>query len=136
MLGNMDVSDLIANFPGAGDVWFSLSGTTYQNNSWVTLEDIGERDDSLLCTTNFAACRLPPYTGDNASVLGNWYFPNRTRVPSSGTHWDFYITRGQMVVALNRRRGGVEGIYHCEIPDSMNVPQTIYIGVYSTSSGE
>ena len=135
-MANMDVSDLIANFPGAGDVWFSLSGTTYQNNSCVTLEDIGERDDSLLCMTNFTTCRIPPYTGDNASVLGNWYFPNNTRVPSSGTHEDFYITRGQMVVALNRIRGGVEGIYLCEIPDSMNVTQTIYIGVYTASTGE
>ena len=38
------------------------------------------------------------------------------------------------MVALNRRRGGVEGIYCCEIPDSMNVTQTIYIGVYTTST--
>ena len=31
------------------------------------------------------------------------------------------------MVHLYRRRGGVEGIYSCEIPDSMNVIQTIYI---------
>ena len=37
---------------------------------------------------------------------------------------------------MNRRRGGVEGIYRCEIPDSMNVTQTIYIEVYSISTGE
>ena len=95
----------------------------------MTLEDIGEGDDGLLCTTNFTACRLPPYTGDNASVLGNWYFPNGTRVLSSGTHEDFYITRGQMVVALNRIRGGVEGIYCCEIPGSMNVTQILLIPI-------
>ena len=41
-----------------------------------------------------------------------------------------------MVVRLHRRRGGVEGIYRCEIPDAMNVTQTIYIGVYSISTGE
>ena len=42
------------------------------------------------------------------------------------------------VVHLNRRKGGVEGIYHCKIPDSGNVIQTVYIGVYtaSTSTGE
>ena len=135
MMANMDVSDLIANFPGAGDVWFSLRGTTYQNNSWVTLEDIGERDDGLLCTTNFTACCIPPYTG-NWFALGNWFFPNGTIVPSSGEQWDFYRTRGQMVVALNRIRGGVEGIYLCEIPDSMNVTQSIYIGVYTANTGE
>ena len=37
---------------------------------------------------------------------------------------------------MNRRRGGVEGIYHCEVPDAMNVTQTKHIGVYSISTGK
>ena len=124
----------IASFPGTVDVWFSLKNVTYQNNSIVTLEDIGEGDDALLCRTNqTACCRLP---------IGNWFFPNKTRVPSevvnatSGEKWDFHRNRGQMVVRMHRRRGGVEGIYHCEIPDTINVIHTIYIGVYSASTGE
>ena len=122
--------------PGAGDVWFSLRGTTYQNNSCVTLEDIGEGDDALLCITYLTAS---DFTGTS---LGNWFFPNGTRVPgrivthTSGEQWDFYRTRGEMVVHLNRIRGGEEGIYRCEIPDSLNVLRAIYIGVYNTSSGE
>ena len=121
----------------AGDVWFSLNGTTYQNNSCVTLEDIGEENDTaLLCMTNFTACCRAPYTDENGSAIGNWFFPNGTVVPSSGTHEDFYRTRGRMMVALNRRRGGVDGIYSCEIPDSTNVTQTIYIGVYTGGIGE
>ena len=40
------------------------------------------------------------------------------------------------MVRLSRRRGGEEGIYSCEIPDAMNVMQTIYIEVYSASTGE
>ena len=119
-------------FPGAGDVWFSLSGTMYQNNSKVTLEDIGEGHDALFCKTNQTACCHPSYTG-NGSSFGNWYFPNGTKVNNK---LDFYRTRGHMVVRLNRRRGGVEGIYRCVIPDSMNVKQTIYIGVYTASTGE
>ena len=103
----------------------------------MTLEDIGKDDTSLLCVTNLTACCRRPYTHENGSTIGNWFFPNGTRVPSSGT-MDFYRTRGKMVVQLHHRRGGVEGIYHCEILDSMNVTQTIYIGVYSanTSTGE
>ena len=126
-----------SSFPGAGDVWFSLNGTTYQNNSCVTLEDIGEDDDALFCVTNLTACCRPPHTIENMSH-GNWFFPNGTRVPGSDSHGDFYRTRGQMWVRLNRRRGGVAGIYHCKIPNSMNVThtQTIYIAVYTTSSGE
>ena len=97
----------------------------------MTLEDIGEGgDDALLCITNYTACCRPPYTGGPA--LGNWFFPNGTRVANG----DFYRNRGQMVVPMHRRRGGVEGIYRCEIPDTMNVTQAIYIGVYSASTGE
>ena len=100
----------------------------------MILEDIGEGGDALLCITNYTACCRSDDTGRPA--LGNWIFPNGTRVPSSGGERDFFRTRGQMVVRLHRRRGGVEGIYRCEIPDAMNVTQTIYIGVYSASTGE
>ena len=121
----------------AGGVWFSLNGTLYQNNSLVTLEDIGEWDDAALhCLTDKTACCRPPYTGYWGSFTGNWFFPNGTRVPSPGSWWGFYRSRDQMVVRLHRSRGGEEGIYHCVVPDAMNVTQTIYIGVYTASAGE
>ena len=97
----------------------------------MTLEDIGDGDYALLCMTNLTACCKHPYTD---VALGNWFFPNKTRVLSSGNN--FYRDRGKMVVQLHRRRGVVEGIYRCEIPDSMNVLQTIYIGVYTSNTGE
>ena len=122
--------------PGAGDVWFSLRNVTYQNNSNVTLEDIGEGgDDALLCRTNLTACCRPSYSGAG-SATGNWFFPNGSRVRGAGAQWDFHRTRGQMVVVLHRRRGGVEGIYSCEISDALNINQTIYIGVYTADTGE
>ena len=102
----------------------------------MTLEDIGVDDTALFCITNLTACCIPSYTGENGTALGNWFFPNGTRVPSNGIRGDIYRTRGQMVIRLNRRRGGEDGIYCCEIPDSMNVTQTIYIGVYTASSGK
>ena len=111
-----------------------LRGIPYKNNSNVTLEDIGEGPNALLCITNQTACCQ--YSDGKGFVLGNWFFSNGTRVPSSDEEWDFYRTRGHMVVHLNRKRGGEEGIYHCEIPDAMNVTQNIYIGVYSISTGE
>ena len=120
-------------------VRFSLDGTNYQNNSIVTLDDIGEGDDALLCLTDLTACCQARSTSGNRPVQGNWFFPNGTRVPSSGAQWDFHRTRGQSVLRLQRRRGGVNGIYHCEISDAMNVTQTIYIGVYNrtdTQAGE
>ena len=126
-----------SNFTGAGDVWFSLNGTTYQNNSCVALEDIGEGNyNALLCVTNQTACCSQPYTVQNRSANANWYFPNGTRVRSSGEQSDFHRTRDEMVVRLNRIQGGEEGIYRCEIPDSMNFTQNIYIGVYSADKSK
>ena len=69
-------------------------------------------------------------------AIGNWYFPNGTRIPSSGAQGDLHRTRGQSAILLHRRTGGVNGVYGCEIPDAMNVTQTIYFGVYSASTGE
>ena len=99
----------------------------------MTLEDIGEGDTALLCETNFTACCRSPIS---RLALGRWIFPNETSVASSGEQWDFHRTRGQMVVHLNRRRDGVEGIYRCEIPDSTNLTQTIYIGIYTAGNGD
>ena len=102
----------------------------------MTLEDIGEGDDALLCMTNLTACCRYHYTENGWYVRANWFFPNGTRVPSGGNRRDIYRTSGWKVKLLNRRRGGVTGIYHCVIPDAMNVTQTIYIGVYTASTGE
>ena len=123
----------ILSFPGGDDLHFSLKTKTYQNNSLVSLEEIGEGEDALWCTTDLTTCCKPPHT---ETALGNWFYPNETRVPNSKDQWNFYRERKRMVVNLNRRRGGEDGIYYCEIPDSVNVNQTIYIGVYNTSSGE
>ena len=108
----------------------------------MTLEKICEDDDALFCITNQTACCQHPYTDGQMLVLGNWFFPNGTRVPnhivneSLNLIWNFHRSRGQMVVGLNRRGGGVNGIYHCKIPDAMNVTQTLYIGVYTASTGK
>ena len=119
-------------FLDVGHVWFTLNGTMYQNNSLVSLKDIGEGDGALLCMTDLADCCQQPYTnGIGKNAIGNWFFPNGSRVPSSNNQSEFHRTRGQSVVLLQRRRGGVTGIYRCEIPGAMNVIQTIYIGVYS-----
>ena len=99
----------------------------------MALDDIGEGDDALRCLTDQTACCRQPYV---SIQVGNWFFPNGTRVPSSSAGWDFHRTRGQSVVRLLRRRGGEEGIYSCVIPDAMNVIQTIYIGVYSRTDAQ
>ena len=100
----------------------------------MNLEDIGEWDDALFCVTDLTACCRPPYNSE--MLLGNLFFPNGTRLVSSGAQWDFHRTRGQRTILLHRRRGGVTGIYSCVVPNAINVTQTIYIGVYSANTGE
>ena len=94
---------------------------------------MGEGDGALFCVTDLTACCRPPYS---SNPTGNWYFPNGTRIPSSGFQLYFHRTRGQSAILLHRRRGGVTGVYSCEIFDAMNVTQTIYFGVYSANTGE
>ena len=118
-------------FPCPG-VRLSLRGTVYQNNSLVSLENIGIGGDALVCVTDQPACCY----GYFGIFLGHWFFPNGSRVSSSGQQWDFFRTRGRSMVNMHRWRGGVTGIYHCEIPNAMNVTQTIYIGVYTASTGK
>ena len=126
-------------FIGASKITFSLKNTTYQNNSLVALENIGEGENALLCITELTACCRPPYTGEMEPNIGNWFFPNGTGVPdehvnvTSGLEWDFYTTRDHSMVLMHRRRGGVNGIYRCEIRDALGAIQTIYI---EASTGE
>ena len=112
---------------GAGYPSFWLRGT-HQNNSLVTLEDIGNDQDGLCCMT--CCCCSPS--------ISNWFYPNGTKVPSEIVEWDFYH-RGysySTTIYMHRRRGGVNGIYRCMIPDTRNVTQNIYIGVYTATTGE
>jgi len=101
----------------------------------VTLEDIGEGDNALLCMTEQIGCCRSPYTGYLGPAIGNWFFPNGTGVPNLFMMWDFYRNRSKMKLHMHRRRGGKNGIYHCEIPDTAGVYQTIYIGVYTRGAG-
>ena len=129
---------IISSFLDAGGIRFSLRNMTYQNNSLVALEDIGEGDNALHCRTDQTACCQHPYS---TTILGNWFFPNGTVIPdaiinANGTQWDFYRNRGQMVVRMNRRKAGVTGVHSCTIPDVLGVHQTIYIGVYTAGNGK
>ena len=117
---------------GPGNVSFSFNGMTYQNNSLMTLENIG---GALVCVTDQIDCCRPGAMGLGPAI-GNWFFPNGSRVPSRRSQWDFYRTRGQSAVFLHRRRGGAIGLYHCEIHDAMDIIQRIYIGVYTANTGE
>ena len=112
-----------------------MNGAIIPNHGFVLLDSIGESPNSLLCLTDNRMC-CGRVQSPGGSILGDWYYPNHTGVASNGVMWEFYRSRGQSVVRLNRRRGGVTGIYHCVIPDAAVVDQTMFIGVYTADTGE
>ena len=118
-----------------------LNGTVIPNHGLVLLEDIGESGTALLCTTDLVACCRRNDTAFYSSPLGNWFFPNGTALPNmiinaQGLVWNFYRNRGPSVVRMNRRRGGVNGIYHCDIPDQSGNTQSLHVGVYTRNTGK
>ena len=103
---------------------FELKDVTYANNSVISIHEIGEEDNALLCKTNKEeCCKTPP------NRFGEFFFPNGTQVPISRLQHGFYRNRGDMEVRLNRREGVSSplGMYSCEVPDSGDVTQKLFV---------
>ena len=95
------------------------------NNTVVIGEDIGEGAAGLLCVTNNTRC----CTGVNRA--GEFYYPNRTMVPTTLMGYNFYRNRDEMAVRLNRRNGAQfpVGEYHCQVPDASGSIKDLYINI-------
>ena len=98
----------------------------------MAITDIGDVADGsrLICTTTVRPCCKD-------GKQGEWYYPDGTVVPDSTENEDFFRNRGDDgEVRLNRIRNNAispTGIFHCELPVSDNVTQTLYVGVYATN---
>ena len=123
-------------------IGLTLNNVQYTNNSVVTITDIGTGTAALICTTTFRGCCYsvpPPGT--------HWYFPNGSRISNTNT-LPYYRTRtdGQKLpvdsspggrVLLHRNpEGTTTGVFHCEIRDATGTFQSIYVGIYTTTTGE
>ena len=101
----------------------------------MDVDVIGEGDDAaLLCHTDKPDCC------DKPNKAGEWYYPNGTIVGIKAESQDeFYRNRGTQVVRLNHRNESFteRGLFQCEIPDSSNMTQTVYvhIGILSFKPG-
>ena len=114
-----------------------LNGVQYTSNSVVTITDIGTDSAALHCTTTFIPCCFsgpPPGT--------HWYFPNGSQVERFST-LPYYRSRidAQLsppgAVLLHRNPGATTtGVFHCEILDTTGIFQSIYVGIYTTTTGE
>ena len=78
-------------------VYLLLNGTSYNNNSVISLTDIGMSglaslsNSGLQCITDKMPCC-------DREKIGMWLFPNGTSVPERGraTSESFYVSRGQI----------------------------------------
>lgn len=94
------------------------------NNSVIKLDDVGQRENGLLCVTNrLACCGTPP------DRHGDFYYPNGQIVPKLAASQAFWRDRGAKFVRLNRRDETTTptGQFRCEIPDASGVLQNIFI---------
>ena len=117
-----------------------LGNVLYLNNSVVTLSDIGEDWEALFCYTNLTTC-CRSYDNFYNGAIGNWWFPNGTRVGSKNcklTSNKFSRTRSIRTVILHHEinANGPFGIFTCQILDSDYILQQLYFGIYNETSGE
>ena len=111
---------------------FEFRENVLTNNSFIVRGapvNIGEgQNDSLHCVTDNSDCC------NNGQ--GNWYDVTGGEV-QQGPDGDsnLYVTRGDRVVYLNRRRGGQSGMWRCDIPDSNGIQQSIYIYLGTSMTG-
>ena len=118
--------------------YVSFQGQALANHSYVDLSLVGNDDsgsDSVQCHTDLSTCcsmAQGPHRGD-------WYFPNRTRLPFSTDSSKPAVgeSRGNQRVDLCRKKQGTSGIYRCNIPTAavhdhtdVSVRDTVYVGLY------
>ena len=108
---------------------FEIRGDVLVNNSYILRFRIGEgHNDSLHCVTDNSDCC--------SNGEGNWYDETGGEVQyRSDGDSNLYVTRGDGVVYLNRRRGGRSGMWRCDIPDSNGTQQSIYIYLGTPTTG-
>ena len=124
-----------------------MNGVTIPNNSIVDTDDVLyttredneptnsrpiQHDRAVLCVTDLLDCC-------DREGIGNWYFPNGTRVLHYT--WKGYVSnRGQNELRDGRQFYGsvrlyrfyssrVRGLFRCELPDANNVAQTLYANI-------
>ena len=116
-----------------------LGNVSYSNNSVVNLNDTGLNDNALFCYTNLSTC----CRGDdnpNGGSQGSWMFPEGNAVGrlSLANNNEFSRNRSERAVVLHRGMSASRstGIFTCVIPDSNNVRQQVYFGIYNIDEGK
>ena len=119
--------------------YVSFMGETLANHSYVDLSLVGNDgsgSDSVQCHTDLNTC----CSGVQGSHRGDWFFPNGTQLPFSGSGIAISQLRKAQRVDLRHTSGTTPtGIYHCDIQtDALHddgYMETVYVGLYTTDGG-
>ena len=117
--------------------YITFMGNNIPNHSYVDLNTVGETIDTntVKCHTNLTSC----CSGAQGPDRGDWYFPNGSRLPFSGSGDVYEGRRDRLVVLRYTGSRTTSGIYRCDIEtnavnnNSGNV--SLFVGLY-TSGGE
>ena len=94
------------------------------NNSYIYYPDIGDGDRALNCVTNSSVNCC------NNTDVGGWTDESGRPVYLGADGITcLYVTRGDGVISLNRKRGCTDhtsGLWRCDIPDSSGEMQSLY----------
>ena len=105
----------------------------------VNLNDIGLNDNALFCYTSLSTC-CRSVDNPNGGSQGSWIFPEGNAVGrlSLADNNEFSRNRYGHAVVLHRVISdiGPTGIFTCVIPDSNNLTQQVYFGIYNIDEGK
>ena len=117
--------------------YVSFRGESLANHSYVDLSLVNNTaSGSVQCHTDLTTC----CSSAQGPHRGDWYFPDGSRVQSSGGGGDIYQSREAQRVDLRRRNDGTaSGIYHCSIAtvvvhddSDLSVRDYVYLGLYDS----
>ena len=117
--------------------YVSFNEQNLTNHSYVHLSLVGNDasgSNSVQCHTDLSTC----CSSARGSHRGDWYFPNETRLPFSGSGNIYELRLARSVnVGVSNHNTLTSGIYRCNIPTAavhhdtdISVRDTVYVGLY------
>ena len=113
--------------------YLTFMNNSIPNHSYVDLNTVTGGNSELRCNTDLVTCCASDQCGDR----GNWFFPN-------GNELGYYtnVAKGetaQRVVLYYKGRGGISGIYRCDVEtvavNNNTGHETVYVGLYISGGG-
>ena len=109
-----------------------MRGEIVSADGQLDIQNIGEREDALLCVTPFKDCCKVKKRGEFYNIRDG----AALTVPKRGENKSLYRNRGPSVVRLNRRKSGedvvgdIAGLYRCCMPDGCGDEKCIEITLF------